>query len=138
VACCTALRPFLLFQLSQPLNYLNFLNSLLGPMRYPVTPDGRYFVVRGRLWRCSSPELSSEQRQALTRELMRARAAKGRAMNQGDASAKEEARAAVDRAKIALGERGPVWWTDGAPDYNRHLVKNTPYREWFDGLAEQI
>ena len=22
--------------------------------RYPVTPDGRYFVVRGTLWRCSN------------------------------------------------------------------------------------
>jgi hypothetical protein len=29
VGRCTALRPFLLFQLSQPLNSLNFLNSLL-------------------------------------------------------------------------------------------------------------
>ena len=25
--------------------------------RYPVTPDGRYFVVRGRLWRCANPAL---------------------------------------------------------------------------------
>ena len=30
-------------------------------------------------------------------------------------------------AKVELGERGPVWWSDGAPDYNRHLIKNTPY-----------
>jgi hypothetical protein len=67
---------------------------------------------------------------------MRARAAKGQAMKRGDLSAKEEARAAVDRAKIALGERGPVWWTDGAPDYNRRLAKNTPYAEWFAGLAD--
>lgn len=26
---------------------------------YPVTPDGRYFVVRGRLWRRSNPGLST-------------------------------------------------------------------------------
>ena len=26
-------------------------------MRYPVTPDGRYFMVRGRLWRMSDPAL---------------------------------------------------------------------------------
>ena len=44
------------------------------------------------------------------------------------------ARKAVDEAKTALGERGPVWWTDGAPDYNRKLVKNTPYADWFAGL----
>ena len=38
-------------------------------------------------------------------------------------------------AKVGLGERGPVWWGDGAPDYNRHLAKNTPYAEWFAGLG---
>ena len=42
-----------------------------------------------------------------------------------------EARKAVNSAKIALGERGPPWWTDGAPDYNRHLVANTPYATWY-------
>ena len=39
------------------------------------------------------------------------------------------ARGRVHDAKVALGERGPVWWNDGAPDYNRHLVANTPYRD---------
>jgi hypothetical protein len=37
----------------------------------------------------------------------------------------------VDVAKRALGERGPVWWDDGAPDYNRHMARNTPYAAWF-------
>lgn len=32
--------------------------------RYPETPDGRYFVVRGRLWRKSDPRLGEEERQA--------------------------------------------------------------------------
>lgn len=41
------------------------------------------------------------------------------------------ARRAVNEAKIALGERGPVWWTDGAKDFNRYLVKNTPYADWY-------
>ena len=45
-----------------------------------------------------------------------------------------QARTAVDAAKVALGERGPVWWTDGAPDYNRHMAKNSPYAAWFEGL----
>ena len=40
----------------------------------------------------------------------------------------------VDAAKHALGERGPVWWTDGAPDWNRHLAKNTPYASWWASL----
>ncbi|MEY4909054.1 MAG: hypothetical protein RL260_2772 [Pseudomonadota bacterium] len=50
----------------------------------------------------------------------------------GDAVRLAAARAAVHAAKVALGERGPVWWTDGAQDFNRHLVKNTPYAGWYD------
>ena len=46
-----------------------------------------------------------------------------------------EARAAVLNAKTALGERGPVWWSDGAPDYTRFFVKNTPYAAWYARLA---
>ncbi len=41
------------------------------------------------------------------------------------------AKVSVDAAKQALGERGPVWWTDGEPDWNRHLARNSPYAEWF-------
>jgi hypothetical protein len=29
------------------------------------------------------------------------------------------------------GQRGPVWWTDGAPDFNRKLARNTPYAAWY-------
>lgn len=46
------------------------------------------------------------------------------------------AREAVDTAKRGLGERGRVWWRDGANDYNRYLAKNTPYAEWFASLRE--
>ena len=46
-----------------------------------------------------------------------------------------DARARVDRAKRALGERGPVWWSDGKPDFNRKMVKNTPYAAWFNSLS---
>ncbi len=103
----------------------------------PVTPDGRYFVVRGRLWRCSNPALDAERRKELVQQLMQARSAKGRAMRVSDVSAREEARAAVDAAKHALGERGAPWWTDGAPDYNRRLAKNTPYAEWYAQLEQR-
>jgi hypothetical protein len=34
-------------------------------MRYPVTPDGRYFIVRGRLWRMSDPSLDPARREEL-------------------------------------------------------------------------
>lgn len=53
-----------------------------------------------------------------------------------DAEAMTAARAAVNAAKVALGERGPVWWRDGAPDLNRHLVRNTPYADWYAALTD--
>ena len=101
---------------------------------YPGTPDGRYFVVRGRLWRLSNPDLAPDVRQQLVDQLMRARREVGLAVKAGDKDAERRARAAVDVAKHALGERGPVWWHDGAPDYNRRLVANTPYAEWYAAL----
>ena len=91
-----------------------------------LTPDDRYLVVRGRLWRRSNPALPDGDRAALVAELMAAR----RAIGAGDLSARPR----VHAAKVALGERGPVWWTDGAPDLNRRLAKNTPYAQWY---AEQ-
>ena len=99
----------------------------------PVTPDGRYLVVRGRLWRRSDPRLPAGQRQALVDRLMGARRAVGHALR-SDAAALPTARAAVDVAKTALGERGPVWWEDGAPDLNRRMARNTVYAEWYAGL----
>jgi hypothetical protein len=103
-------------------------------MPYPVTPDGRYFVVRGRLWRCSDPTLSPAERERLTRELMRARSAVRTARGSGDADALRAIRARIHAAKVALGERGAPWWDDGAPDYNRRLAKNTPYLDWYRAL----
>ncbi len=102
---------------------------------YPVTPDSRYFVVKGRLWRCTNPGLSSEAKQPLVRELMQARRQKGEAMRKNDGPRREAARRRVDEAKRQLGERGPVWWTDGAPDWNRCMVANTPYADWFAALG---
>ena len=99
---------------------------------YPNTPDGRYFVVRGRLWRRSNPDLDEETRERLVKALMSARRAVRDA--KGDAAALALARQRVDDAKVSLGERGPVWWNDGAPDFNRHLVKNTPYAVWAEDL----
>jgi len=77
--------------------------------KYPHTPDGRYFVVHGRLWRLSNPHLDAVTRDALVRELMAVRSTRG------DAEALARARAQVDSAKHALGERGPVWWCERLP-----------------------
>lgn len=113
---------------------------MTGSMReagaYPETPDGRYFVVRGRLWRRTNPGLAPEVREQLVRKLMAARREKGMAMRAGDVARRERARMEVDAAKVALGERGPVWWTDGAPDWNRHMVGTTSYGPWFGALLD--
>ncbi|MGH1572765.1 hypothetical protein ACRAWG_21460 [Methylobacterium sp. P31] len=106
-----------------------------------TTPDQRYIVVRGRLWRRADPDLTPEHRRALVTRLMAARRAvkaARRAEQAGEAGAAEAlatARDEVDAVKTALGERGPVWWQDGAPDLNRRLVRNTPYAEWYAALS---
>ena len=102
---------------------------------HPVTPDGRYFVVRGRLWRMANPALAEDERAALVKDLMTARRAVGVAKRSGDQAAEASAHADVDQAKHTLGERGPVWWTDEAPDLNRRMARNTPYADWFARLG---
>ena len=91
-------------------------------------------MVRGRLWRTSNPNLPEAERERLVAELMSARRAVRDA--RGDEAALEAARARVDAAKVALGERGPVWWEDGAPDLNRHMARNTPYADWWVRISE--
>lgn len=98
------------------------------------TPDGRYLVVRGRLWRATDPRLDSDEVGVLTSELMAARRAKGVARRADDHDGVERAKARVDAAKRSLGERGPVWWDDDEPDLTRHLARTTRYATWF---AEQ-
>jgi hypothetical protein len=96
---------------------------------YATTPDRRYFVLRGRLWRLSNPSLDPQTHERLVAELLAAK----RAVREAKGSTERiAARLAADAAKRALGERGEVWWSDGAPDYNRHKVANTPYAAWFD------
>jgi hypothetical protein len=104
-------------------------------VKHPETPDGRYFVVRGRLWRMANPDLDKDQRLKLVKQLMAARRAVRHAKAKQDPPAEVAAHRAVDDAKRELGERGPVWWKDGAPDLNRHMAKNTPYADWYAKLA---
>lgn len=99
----------------------------------PTTPDGRYFVVKGQLWRCSDPSLAADERELLVSQLMNARRQVKAAKASGSPEQLQRARANVNTAKVALGERGPVWWEDGSPDYNRFKVANTPYAQWYLG-----
>jgi hypothetical protein len=96
---------------------------------YTPTPDRRYFVLRGRLWRLSNPRLNPENHARLVQELMAARRA---VHDASDSKERIAARVKVDAAKEALGERGGVWWDDGAPDYHRLPAVNTPYAAWFN------
>ncbi|MGL6244536.1 hypothetical protein [Pseudomonas sp.] len=105
---------------------------------YPTTPDGRYFVVKGKLWRCTNPSLSEEARQPLVDVLMTARREVKAAKTSGNIAQLKFARARVQTAKEALGERGPVWWDDGSPDFNRNQVANTPYADWYSSLSADI
>jgi hypothetical protein len=107
----------------------------MAELQHPVTPDGRYFVVRGRLWRMSNPHLDPQRKVGPVRDLMKARRAAKDAKSSGDLAAEASAHKAVDVAKRALGERGPVWWHEGSPDFNRHMAKNSPYAAWYAALS---
>ena len=71
------------------------------------TPDGRYIVVAGRRWRATDPlippERAAELRSALMAWRREVRVTRGTA-------AEPRARAGVQAAKVALGERGQPWW----------------------------
>lgn len=73
-----------------------------------VTEDGHYFVVNGRRWRATDPAIPEERRAELTKILMAWRREVRRTKGTDEERA---ARAGVQAAKVALGERGtPPWW----------------------------
>ena len=76
----------------------------------------------GRSSARSNPKLADAERQEHVDALMRALRAVSAARRSQDELAGKEARAAVHRAKIALGERGPVWWEGGKADLTRRLA----------------
>ncbi|RZN24617.1 hypothetical protein CWO90_28640 [Bradyrhizobium sp. Leo121] len=84
-------------------------------MKHPVTPEGHYFVVRGRLWRMANPNLREVTRDHLVGSLMAARRVGARARKAADREAEVTVHRTVDEAKQALRERGPVWRDDGSP-----------------------
>jgi len=88
----------------------------------PHTSDGRYLVAKGILKRCTNPELDDSTRRKAVKLLMQARMAKDKE--------------AVLRAKIALGEAGPVWWEDESPDYSGQHPSETPYADWWQALTD--
>lgn len=78
--------------------------------RPQLTDDGRYLIIAGRRWRATDPAIPEEVAAELRRRLMDARRAVGAALRADDPSAERLARDRVQRAKVALGERGTPWW----------------------------
>ena len=89
------------------------------------TGDGHYVVIRGRRWRATDPSIPEERRAELTRILMAWRREVKRTKGTPEESA---ARAGVQAAKVALGERGsPPWWEQ--TDDQRQKRWQTPVDE---------
>jgi hypothetical protein len=78
------------------------------------TDDGRYVVIDGRRWRATDPEIPEETAARLRKALMAARRDVGAALRAGQDPA--PARARVQAAKVALGERGTPWWEQSSAE----------------------
>lgn len=73
-----------------------------------TTDDWHYFIIEGRKWRATDPAIPEDRRVELVQTLMAWRREVRRAKGTTGESA---ARAGVQAAKVALGERGsPPWW----------------------------
>ncbi len=82
------------------------------------TDDGHFVVIDGRRWRATDPAIPDDVAAQLRRSLMSARRAVGAALRAHDADAERAARARVNDAKTALGERGTPWW-EQTPEQRR-------------------
>jgi hypothetical protein len=92
------------------------------------TDDGHYVIIDGRKWRATNPSLSEEKRQELVNELMSARRAVGAAKRTGNKADEQAARARVNKAKVALGERGEKWWEKNEqPTFNIRYSEETQH-----------
>lgn len=92
------------------------------PSRSDTAPRGAYLVVNGRRWRASDPAIPATFRQELVNELMEARREVGQATNE---VVRRRARARVNDAKVALGERGRAWWLPAEDRARRSRIDAT-------------
>ncbi len=102
-----------------------------GPDR---TEDGRYVIIKGRRWRATDPDIPQDAATALRSHLMAARRAVREAQRAADDAALRRARERVQRAKVALGERGDPWWEQSARERARRWRDGL---SWFDGRGER-
>ncbi|MEU2957132.1 hypothetical protein ACIOUE_22945 [Streptomyces xanthochromogenes] len=94
--------------------------------RIDHTPDGHFVVIDGRRWRATDPMLPEDIASRLRKHLMAARRAVRSALSDEDEAALRAARRRVQRAKVALGERGTPWWEQSAAQRRRR---------WEEGLS---
>ena len=87
--------------------------------------DGRWITIDGRRWRATDPQIPEAFRRELVDELMAARREVGRARRAGGDVAERDARARVQRAKVALGERGDPWWEPPTAEGREARVRAT-------------
>jgi hypothetical protein len=87
------------------------------------TSDGRYILVGGRRWRATDPmippERAAELRSALMAWRREVKAVRG-------TEAEPAARAGVQLAKVALGERGQPWWEQTAAERKERWEAEVP------------
>jgi hypothetical protein len=84
--------------------------------RAEVTDNGRYVLIGNRKWRATDPSIPESLRAELVAELMAAR--------RDVQSHPTQARPRVNDAKVALGERGDLWW-DPTPEGQRSRLAAT-------------
>ncbi|GLY98918.1 hypothetical protein [Actinoplanes sp. NBRC 103695] len=89
-----------------------------------MTEDGHFVVISGRRWRATDPAIPEEVAAELRKTLTAARRDVGRALPAGEDP--KPARARVQAAKVALGERGTPWWEQSLEERRRR---------WEEGLG---
>jgi uncharacterized protein len=89
------------------------------------TEDGHHVVINGRRWRATDPAIPEDVGAELRKALMAARREVGRLLKAGEDPA--PARARVQLAKVALGERGTPWWEQTAEQRQQR---------WAEGLRK--
>jgi hypothetical protein len=90
-----------------------------------TTEDGHFVVIDGRRWRATDPAIPEDVAAQLRKVLMAARRDVGAALRGGEDPA--SARARVQAAKVALGERGTPWWEQTIEERRQR---------WEQGLAD--
>ncbi|GAA2626178.1 hypothetical protein [Paractinoplanes durhamensis] len=88
------------------------------------TEGGRFVVIDGRRWRATDPAIPEDVAAVLRRVLMAARRDVGVKLRAGEDPA--PARARVQAAKVALGERGTPWWEQAIEERRERWEQGLP------------